>query len=405
MSEPPSLMKSRGWRWGFRSLERFRWLPAVTLGAWVLSSAAAPAGAGPEPEPDPELARARVSLEAVRRLKNANLEEKPALKKAVDRLAEQFRGQPEFVELVRDFHLQSHYPHLLDFAVSHAGDPSGVEALRALLTVDPGSIGRGLANSNQAPVVVRLLGETRQKDSVPWLLPVLRGEGAAVTLQDRRSALRALIAIQDGAQAVLKLASEGALSSELKPLAGAELAGVRWSELKAEAAKVRPPPTAPLARGDAPLPPVAELVRRSGNAANGAKQFRRPDVACISCHQVAGEGVDFGPKLTEIGTKLGKDALYDAILEPSAGIAFGYEGWSVTLKNGDESLGLLVSNTEDELAVKVPGGLVYKCKKAEVVKLEKQKASMMPEGLIANLTVSELVDLVEYLASLKNAGP
>ena len=131
--------------------------------------------------------------------------------------------------------------------------------------------------------------------------------------------------------------------------------------------------------------------------------FRRPEVACISCHQVNGEGIDFGPKLSEIGTKLGKDALYDAILEPSAGISFGYEGWAFTLKNGDEFLGLLMSETEDELAVKIQGGLVNKYQKREVAQREVQKQSIMPEGLATNLTAQELVDLVEYLASLKKS--
>ena len=116
-----------------------------------------------------------------------------------------------------------------------------------------------------------------------------------------------------------------------------------------------------------------------------------------------GEGIDFGPKLSEIGTKLGKDALYDAILEPSAGISFGYEGWAFTLKNGDEFLGLLMSETEDELAVKIQGGLVNKYQKREVAQREVQKQSIMPEGLATNLTAQELVDLVEYLASLKKS--
>ena len=131
--------------------------------------------------------------------------------------------------------------------------------------------------------------------------------------------------------------------------------------------------------------------------------FRRPEIACISCHQINGEGVDFGPKLSEIGAKLGKDALYDAILEPSAGISFGYEAWAITFKNGDEVLGLLASETEDEIAVKIQGGLVTKYKKASVAKRELLKQSIMPEGLAANLTPSELIDLVEYLASLKKS--
>ena len=42
--------------------------------------------------------------------------------------------------------------------------------------------------------------------------------------------------------------------------------------------------------------------------------------------------------------KLGKEALYLSILEPSAGISFGYEAWLLKLKNGGEALGVITSS-------------------------------------------------------------
>ena len=350
---------------------------------------------------DAALAKAKVGLEAVRRLKGVDFEGKPALKAAVNRLTDQFQGQPEFVELVRDFHLTNRYPALFDYTIAHPTEPAAGDALRTLLAVQPALVSAGLANTNQAPVLVSALGATRQREAVPLLLPLLTNSAQPNVL--RRATLRALVTTQDGATEILKLAAEGQLPEDLKPLAATELKSVRWAAVKAEAAKILPPPPAPTAQGATPLPPVAELLKRTGDAVNGARMFRRPEIACISCHQINGEGVDFGPKLSEIGTKLGKDALYDAILEPSAGISFGYEAWAITFKNGDEVLGLLASETEDEIAVKIQGGLVTKYKKASVAKRELLKQSLMPEGLAANLTPPELIDLVEYLASLKKS--
>ena len=77
-------------------------------------------------------------------------------------------------------------------------------------------------------------------------------------------------------------------------------------------------------------------MKLTGNALHGAAVFRQENVACIKCHQVNGEGTEVGPNLSEIGTKLGKDALYESILDPSAGISFGFEPWQLTLKNGEE---------------------------------------------------------------------
>ena len=161
------------------------------------------------------------------------------------------------------------------------------------------------------------------------------------------AAVSALVKVNDGATGLLSLAKTDRLPDDLKFLAGSELRTARWPAVRGEADKLFPAPTA---KGNQALPPLAELVKLPGDATRGAAVFRRADVGCINCHQVNGEGVDFGPKLSEIGAKLGKDALGEAVLDPSAGISFGYEAWSLTLKNGDEAFGLIASETEDEIA-------------------------------------------------------
>jgi len=52
------------------------------------------------------------------------------------------------------------------------------------------------------------------------------------------------------------------------------------------------------------------------------------------------------PDLSEIGTKLGKDALLEAILEPSAGISFGFEAFDFALKDGDDAYGLIAARRQ-----------------------------------------------------------
>jgi putative heme-binding domain-containing protein len=152
------------------------------------------------------------------------------------------------------------------------------------------------------------------------------------------------------------------------------------------------------------LPPVSQLIKMTGDPTRGAAVFRRENVGCIKCHQVHGEGIEFGPNLSEIGTKLGKDALFESILDPSAGISFGYEAWQLEMKNGDEAYGLITSETEDEMVLKAVGGVSTRYKNADIAKRTKQKLSIMPAGLQQNMSAQELVDLVEYLATLKKAG-
>jgi len=201
---------------------------------------------------------------------------------------------------------------------------------------------------------------------------------------------------------VLTMARENKLPDDLKPLAALELNNARWKRIQAEAATLLP---LPKSADSQQLPSVAELAKRTGDPVKGAIVFRREAVGCVKCHQVKGEGTDFGPNLSDIGTKLGKDALYESILDPSAGISFGYQAWQVNLKSGEDGYGLIASETDQDLAIKAVGGVVTRYKKSDIASRIQQKVSIMPANLQQTMTSQELVDLVEYLVSLKAAQP
>lgn len=337
-------------------------------------------------------------FEALQRLKGMDLEANPALKAAVLRVAEQSRGTPEYVALVRDFKLAGQRDGLLEAAVKLAGQSAGADAARLLLAQGEAAFlteQLRTGHPHEAAPLAQALGQTGDRTAVPVLLAAVENnEDHAV----RAAAIRGLAHTQDGARELLRLARAERLDERGRHTASLELAQARWPEIKAEAAKLLPPPAA----GDgAPLPPVDELVKLTGDPARGAKIFRSEQVACSRCHKVGDEGVDFGPALTEIGDKLDRRALYDSILDPSAGISFGFEGWAVETRQGAELFGIIASETADELAIKDQTGIVTRVKKADVTKREPQKSSVMPAGLAQVMTKQELVDLIEYLTTLK----
>ena len=59
----------------------------------------------------------------------------------------------------------------------------------------------------------------------------------------------------------------------------------------------------------------------------------------------AGEGKQIGPDLTEIGSKLSREAMFESILYPSAGISHSYETFTAELADGNVVTGLKVSET------------------------------------------------------------
>ncbi len=339
-----------------------------------------------------------LAVEALSRLQRVDINTNPKLKEAVMRVLEKTRGTANFVKLVQQFKLPGQDAGLLEVAAAQPSGESGVEAMRLVLAGGNAKIiEEALSGTNgvMAARIVEALGNTAEKQAVKFLAPVLAdGQRDAVL---RKQAVRSLARTSDGANEVLKLAREEKLAEALKFTASTELSAVRWPEIKAEAAKVLPPLQG---QNAAPLPPISELVKRKGDAANGAKIYFNANPGCANCHVVNGRGIELGPNLSEIGTKLGKDALYEAILEPSSGVSFGFEAWSFTLKNGDEAYGLLASETADEVAVKAVGGIVTRLKKGDIKSRQPSKLSIMPAGLQAAMTAQELVDLVEYLSTL-----
>jgi putative heme-binding domain-containing protein len=214
----------------------------------------------------------------------------------------------------------------------------------------------------------------------------------------RQQAVHALAQSEAGAEELLKWWAEPGLPEEVRSATRHELSKVRWPGIRSRAG-------AGLASGGTgaavPRHVVSQLAAASGDAARGAAVFLRETVGCSQCHQVQGRGTDFGPDLTEIGTKLAKEAIYEAILDPNAGISFGYEAWQIELHNGEEIYGLLASETADELAIKTQNGIVTRFRKSEIARKTQQRTSIMLAGLELAMSSQELIDLVEYLSSLR----
>jgi len=309
----------------------------------------------------------------------------------------QASGTAQFVDLVRRFKIKNREAGLLEVAVKEPETSAAADAVRLLLPSPQGSelLKQELAGKN-AVSVVKALDAAEKNETVPYLAPIVTNSAAPVVV--RKEAIKALADVHQGAVVLLAMAREDKLSPDVKLAASTSLNMARWDDIKKEAQQVLPLPNT----GDQhQLPPIPELIKMRGDAAKGAALFRRDTVGCIKCHQVNGEGIDFGPSLSEIGTKLGKDALYESILDPSAGISFGFEAQQLALKNGDEPYGIIVSETGDEVSLKAVNGVVSKYRKSEIANRVQQKTSAMPSGLQQTMSAQELVDLVEYLSGLK----
>ena len=384
------------WRHGF-SGPIWRTLAVVLITGW-LGSIEADAQDRPGSN-TPDASQNSLAIEALSRLEGIDLNKNAAVKKAVLRVLESNRGTPQFVTIVKQFDLKDQDAGLLEVAQKAPSSDAGVEAVRIILANgNTHSLETALSGTNNAETakVLEAMGNAREKQTVPLMLAILRDSKRDSGL--RKQSVRALAQTPEGAEEMLKLAKENRLGQDVTFVTASELNAVRWPAIKEAAAKLLPMPQG---RNQQSLPPVEELLKMKGDPANGVKVLARPETGCFNCHRIKGQGAEIGPDLSEIGTKLGKDALYEAILDPSAGIAFGYEAYQIQLKTGDEAYGLIVSETADDIAVKDLKGIVTHYKKSDIAGKEQLKTSIMPTGLQQSMTTGEFVDLVEYLSTLK----
>ena len=332
-------------------------------------------------------------------VENKDVEGEPRLKTALDQALRANQGTLVFTDLVERFELQDQNEALLAMALEQPEEEAGVAAAKLLFEFEATDLVEKAIQSGEeedALAALTVLGAVGDSTARALSTDVLMDTTQSIAL--REAALQSMARGWGGEDALLELVKSGRLPEALEPLAANRLFSAYREGVKEEAAKYldRPAPA-----NDTELPPIAEMVTRRGDPAQGEVVYNQ---LCSTCHVVNGEGIDFGPALSEIGDKLPKEALYTSIIHPSEGISFGYEGYLIKLKDGSQAVGYIASETEDAIELRMAGGLTNRYEKSEIESRTQLDASLMPEGLHQAMTEQDLVDLVQYLTTLQEEG-
>jgi putative heme-binding domain-containing protein len=215
----------------------------------------------------------------------------------------------------------------------------------------------------------------------------------------RREAIKGASRSKQGAAELVKLAESKQFDDSLSPALSAALYSSPFGDVRAAATKLFPLPPG---KDSKPLPPLTELAKMKGNVGNGQKIFASIG-KCNTCHVINGEGKEVGPNLSEIGAKLSKQALFESIIFPSAGISHNYESWIIELTNGTTQTGIITSEDSEKLSIKGIDAIIRTFPIREIENRTKQKISLMPADLAKVVSQEEMADVVEYLTTLKKA--
>ena len=195
-----------------------------------------------------------------------------------------------------------------------------------------------------------------------------------------------------GGQMLLSMRAENILPSELFPEVEALIFNNPDLGVRVQAANHFKKP------GSGKTYSIASIAKMKGDALSGDSIFSKN---CSSCHRVKNKGMDIGPNLTEIKNKFQREALLDAIVNPNAGIVFGYEAWLITTKSGDSFFGFLIADGAQAVVIKDLSGVKHTIATTSIASRKKQTNSLMPEPSSFGLTDQNLADIAEYLMTLK----
>lgn len=215
----------------------------------------------------------------------------------------------------------------------------------------------------------------------------------------RAEAVRQLGGSRSGALLILKLAEDQELAADLTLDATNATHASPHEDIRMMAQQLLP---RDLTLDGKPVPPIAELLAMKGDAARGREAFFREDRAqCFRCHKIAGEGKDVGPDLSKIGAKLGRDALFESILNPSAAVQHEYQVYLVRTRSRGLLSGYIRSESPDSIELMESSGNATRVPAGDVIERTKSQVSLMPTGLTSGMTTQDLVDIVEYLSTLR----
>jgi quinoprotein glucose dehydrogenase len=275
-----------------------------------------------------------------------------------------------------------------------------IAALRALVALRHERVAeavRGALQDKDAPVRMAALTAipplNLPEATTIELLSSVIGKGSTA---EQQSALQAMGQVPGatGREAMTRLVQqleEGKLAPEIQ-LDVAEAA--RASKDPGLAARLDKLATRP---GAKPVELFADALR-GGDARRGARvAFQAPAAQCTRCHSFGGPGNNVGPNLSGVASRLSREQLLEALVDPSARIAPGFGPVQLTLKSGKKLFGTLKDETATHVVVDAGGD--QRVPKTDIAQ-RTNGPSAMP-SMATLLSRREIRDVVEYLSTLK----
>lgn len=288
-------------------------------------------------------------------------------------------------------------------AIGTAASGKEKELYRALLQ----QFGKGSPNK-WSLAMARLAWRLHPDESVAALKA--RALDTSLTLELRKEMLTALgyISTKDAAMAMVAIAENGPKDTvETSRWWLNSLSTGKWEEFKGQMKGLDAKLNALSDKNDYVVPntgaaisnpTIKEVLTLRGDAKKGEATAAR----CFMCHQIDGKGYEFGPILTGWAFGRSVENIADAIINPDAGIAHGYDGTTVKMKSGNTIQGISLSGGGKSrlIVMRVMGGGEVMINEKRIAKREEMKKSLMMSAGQLGLSSQDVADIAVYLKEL-----
>lgn len=146
---------------------------------------------------------------------------------------------------------------------------------------------------------------------------------------------------------------------------------------------------------------VQARVELPGDPAEGEALYAA--AACSACHLVNGEGIAFGPDLTDVGLLRGPDYLRQAIEAPEAAVLPRHRTVRIVEANGAQVMGMRVNEDTFSIQILTPAGELRSYRKRDLREFSLLPDESLMMSYAGQFSEAELDDLVAYLASLRGS--
>ncbi len=143
------------------------------------------------------------------------------------------------------------------------------------------------------------------------------------------------------------------------------------------------------------------VLDKSGDALRGQLIFYSDAARCRACHHSDDAKLSVGPTLKDISKKYEHSSeLLQHVVEPSLKIDDKYAAWTVVTADGKVLNGLMESQSESHVVLRTADRQSVSILKSEIEEMSKSAKSLMPDGVLADLTADEAADLLSFIRTL-----